>query len=194
VAKKGTEEPKAENDGEELETGAFVDSIESALAETFSADAVRMFKRLAYEISVVGLSEAEACAVVGYDREALKRQRSKFPLLDRLFAMKALELKRDLLKTVTTKARKGDDKLAQWLLVVKFPQEFSPRRPISPGDDEDPLADALATVRETGAGVVGAAAGASFVKPDAGKPAAEPASKPIPVDDTDTLRRILAGK
>ena len=194
MAKKGTEEPAIETPDDTLETGAFVESIESELAETFNAGAMRMFKRLAYEFSVVGLPEAEACAVVGYDREALKRQRAKFPLLDRLFVMKGLELKRDLLKTVTTKARKGDDKLAQWLLVVRFPAEFSPRRPISPGDDEDPLADALATVRETGAGVVGAAAGASFVEPDGGKAAGEAIPKPIPVDDTDTLRRILAGK
>ncbi len=89
---------------------------------------LEILKRLAYEISIIGLSEQEACMVVNFDIAELIALRQKHEKIERLFKMKSLEYKRGLLKTLSKKAREGDEKLAQWLLEAKYGEEYNRRR------------------------------------------------------------------
>lgn len=114
-----------------------ITSIEKKLSETMSADMIKILKRLAYEISIVGLSEEEACVIVDFDLARLQTLKKNNALVQRLFDMKNLEYKRGLIKTISNKARSGDEKLALWLLESKYPGEFNRRKGSGPGADDD---------------------------------------------------------
>ena len=75
----------------------------------------------------------------------------KNPLVSRIIEMKELSYKRDLMSTLSAKARGGDDKLAQWLLERRYPEEFyvSKRSPQG-GGDEDILFQAIEFVQKNG--------------------------------------------
>lgn len=129
-----------------------LDSISAKLAKKYKEKEIETFKRLAYEISVVGLTEEEACMMVNFDYEKLVGLRRKDALVDRLFKIKALEYKRGMLKTLSERARGGDDKLALWLLEAKYPEEFNRRKGAGgggPGDGEDMLGAAIDFVRKS---------------------------------------------
>lgn len=118
--------------------------------QKFSDEDIELFQRLSYEISIVGLSEEEACLMVNYDFEKLVQLRTKNKTVDRLFKLKNLEYKRGMLKTLSQRARAGDDKLALWLLEAKYPEEFNRRKGTGgggDGDGEDMLGAALEFVR-----------------------------------------------
>jgi len=143
-------------------------SLEKELEEKFSREFIRVLKRLSYEVAVVGLSEKEACLIVGYDYEKLVAKKQEEVLVQRLFDMKALEYKRGLMKTLSEKARKGDDKLAQWLLEAKDPETFNRRKGAGGGNDdtgEGMLGAAIEFVRKSTlpSGIVREEAGRAFV-------------------------------
>jgi len=112
-------------------------SLEATIAEKFSAEYVMVFKKLAYEVAVVGLSEEEACVIVNFDYTKLVQMKQEHDEIHRLFELKSLEYKRGLMKTLSTTARNGDDKLAQWLLEAKYPGEFNRRKGTGKGKDDD---------------------------------------------------------
>jgi len=105
-----------------------LESIEAQLAENFNEKFIKVLKRLVYEVAVVGLSEKEACVLVNFDYAQLISLKEKNELIRRLFDMKSLEYKRDMMKTLSDKARRGDEKLAQWLLEARYPDEFNRRK------------------------------------------------------------------
>lgn len=117
----------------------------------YNAEWVDIFKRLAYEITVIGLQIEEACIIVGVEYEKLVLLMKQDPLIERLIKTKDLEYKRALLKTVSMKA-KTDDKQAQWLLQARYPNEFNPRKGSGggDGDNSDVLGLAIEFIQKNG--------------------------------------------
>jgi len=151
------------------ETEMEFSSVEAELERTFKDPKfVKMMQRLAYEVAVVGMSEQEACMVVNYDYEKLIALKAQHSVVRRLFEMKSLEYKRGLMKTLSNKARSGDDKLAQWLLEAKFPEEFNRRKGVGGGEDgknADLLGAAVEFVRKStsASGLVQEESGRAFL-------------------------------
>lgn len=128
-------------------------SVERQLAEILPASMLKPIKRIAYYIAKVGLPVHEACQIVGYELAQFKKMTVKYPLILRLVEMKSLEYKKDLLTTISTKARdSGDDKLALWLLERRFPEEFNPKKGGNPGEGEDLLGMAIEFIQRSGDG------------------------------------------
>lgn len=149
------------------ETEMEFESVEAQLSEKFSTDFVKILKRLAYEVAVVGLSEKEACLLVNFDYVKLVSLKEENEIVRRLFEMKSLEYKRGLMKTLSERARKGDEKLAQWLLESKFPDEFNRRKGAGGeggGGGEDLLGAAVEFIQKSTApdGLVKESSGRAF--------------------------------
>lgn len=164
-------------------------TLETKLETKFPPSFIKMLKRLSYEVAEVGMSEQEACVLVGYDYEKLIVLKAKEPLVKRLFEMKQLEYKRAMMKTLSAKARAGDDKLAQWLLEAKHPDEFNRRKGAGGeggGGGEDLLGTAIEFVRKTTlpSGLVKMEAGKSFVTKKGN----------APLEDQPNIRPLLAGR
>jgi hypothetical protein len=126
--------------------------LESEIAEKYNEEWVNIFKRLAYETAIVGLPLPEACMIVGVDFEKLSILMKNDPIIERLIKTKNIEYKRSLLKTVSTKA-KTDEKMSQWLLQARYPDEFNPRKGSAGaggGDSSDLLGVAIEFIQKSG--------------------------------------------
>lgn len=155
--------PTEEKDETELE----FESVTSQIEKKYSKEFVKVLKRLVNEIAVVGMDEREACLLVNFEYEKLISMKQSDELIRRLFEMKSLEYKRGMMKTLSDKARKGDDKLAQWLLESKFPDEFNRRKGAggSGREGEDLLGAAVEFIQKSTApsGIVSETAGRAFL-------------------------------
>lgn len=126
--------------------------LEKQIEERYNSDWVDIFKRLAYEITVIGLQIQEACLIVGVDYEKLTLLMQQDPVIERLIKTKDLEYKRGLLKTVNTKA-KTDEKLSMELLRARYPNEYNPRKGSAGGPGEggdDLLGIAIEFIQKSG--------------------------------------------
>lgn len=111
-------------------------SIEAEIEKELPGDVVKVLKRLAYEIAIVGLDEQEACLIMNFDFTRLQALKEQYPKVKKLFDVKNLTYKRGLIRTLSIKARQGDDKLAQWLLEAKYPGEYNRRKGVGKGGDD----------------------------------------------------------
>jgi len=126
-------------------------SLESELSRKYTDIFIKTLQRLAYEISVVGLPIPEACVYVGVEYERLRVLMEQDPLIERLIQTKDIEYKRNLMITVSEKA-KTDDKVSQWLLQSRYPDEFNPKKGSTRqgNDQEDLIGIAMEFVRNSG--------------------------------------------
>lgn len=113
-------------------------SIESELAAKYSEQMVKLFKRLSYELAVIGLPLEDACLIVGLDFEKVQNLINTDATVERLIKLKDLEYKRGLLEVVSVKS-KTDDKLSMWMLERRYPSEFNSRK--GGGDKGDEAGD-----------------------------------------------------
>lgn len=126
--------------------------MQAEIEARYTPEWVDIFKRLAFEVSVIGLELTEACLICGVDYENLMILVKKDPLIERMIKTKNLEYKRKLLKTVSLKAT-TDDRLAMSLLQAKYPDEFNPRKGTGQGggeSDEDLLGIAIEFIQKSG--------------------------------------------
>lgn len=115
-----------------------ISKVEDEIEAQFPAALVVVLKKIAYEIGVVGLTEAEACMISDYPHEKFIALKQNYPIITKLVEVKDLEYKRNLLKSISTRAG-TDDKVAMWLLEAKYPQEFNRRKGAGGnGDGKDP--------------------------------------------------------
>jgi len=91
----------------------------------------------------------DACKLADVDIDHYKELYEKNKIIKKILDKKELEYKKDLLYTLSVKARSGDDKLAQWLLERRFPSEFSNKKS-PPSGDEDMLAMAIKFIQKGG--------------------------------------------
>lgn len=142
-------------------------SIESQIEDQFPEELCKVLKKIAYEISVVGLSESEACMISNYSHELFIALKLKYPIVQRLIEVKDLEYKRNLLRSISARAG-NDDKVAMWLLEAKYPHEFNRKKGTGGGGDENPedlIGMAIEFVRKSGDsnGLVSEESGRAFV-------------------------------
>lgn len=109
------------------------ESLEQSLQEKYNDEFIKLLKRLAYEIAVVGLPLNEACMIVGIDPERLKMVMLQDDLVEQMIKNKDLEYKRSLLIPLSEKA-KTDERVSQWLLERRYPDEFNSRKGNAPQD------------------------------------------------------------
>lgn len=126
-------------------------SLEEQARERLKPDTLRKLKKIAYYTAKVGLPLDEACMLVDVDFEKFQEEMKLEPLIGKIIRVKELEFKKDMLHTLTAKARSGDDKLAQWLLEKKFPDEYGPKKGGGGGgDNQDIIFEAIRFIRKNG--------------------------------------------
>ena len=120
-----------------LEDVIRVQSLESAIMAQVEPELAKRIKRIAHFVANSGFSLYEACKVVGIDPEKFEKLLNTNDAVNEMLEVKGLEYKSKLLEAITLKA-KTDDKLAQWLLERRFPNEYaSPKRGGGGKDDEE---------------------------------------------------------
>lgn len=144
-----------------------ISRVEDEIEAQFPSELVRVLKKIAYEIGVVGLTEAEACMISDYPHEKFIALKQGYPIVARLIEVKDLEYKRNLLKSISARAG-TDDKVAMWLLEAKYPTEFNRRKGAGKGDGDDAkdlVGAAIEFVRKTGdaGGLVREESGRAFI-------------------------------
>ena len=153
MAKKEPKAPPAEPKETEIEDQSLEltsSSLEQQAQTKLKPAMLRVLKKIAYYTAKVGLPLDEACMLVDVDYEKFKEEMKIEPLLAKIIRMKELEFKKDMLHTLSAKARSGDDKLAQWLLEKKFPDEYGTKKGPSGGDGQDILFEAIRFIRRSG--------------------------------------------
>lgn len=146
--------PKApteeEIESQELELTS--QSLEEQARKKLTPSQLRNIKKIAYYIAKVGLPLEEACMLVDIDAQQFEEDMKLEPLLGKIIRIKTLEYKKDLMFTLSQRARSGDDKLAAWLLERRYPEEFSDRKRKGPGDDsgKDIIFEAIRFIRRNG--------------------------------------------
>lgn len=147
----------------EIEQGRLYKQIN----EKFNTAFVTLLKRLSYYLAKVGLPFDEACRMVRVDPKEMKEHIANHPIIQELIELKELEYKSELIASVSNKARAGNDKLAQWLLEKRFPNEFNTKKGSSNDDDgNDMLEAAIAVVQRGGDAnpLVSEKSGVAFIK------------------------------
>ncbi len=125
-------------------------SLEQQAQEKLSPTMVKVLKKIAYYTAKVGLPLNEACLLVNIDINQLQEEMKLEPLIEKIIKIKELEYKKDLLHTISQKARSGDDKLAQWLLSKKYPEEYGDTKKMPQGGDSDIIFEAIQFIRRNG--------------------------------------------
>ncbi len=142
------------------------EQIEKKILEMFSEANVKIIKRIAYYISKVGHTLEEACKLCRIEPLAFKAQMAAFPILSEFIQLKELEYKSSLMEVVSSKAR-SNDKVAQWLLESKYPDEFNRKKTTGDGEGggEYFIAAGIEFVLQTGdsSPIVSKEAGRAFV-------------------------------
>lgn len=133
----------------EIEAGALElpsESLEEQAKQKFAPSFFKALKKIAYYTAQVGLPLDEACTLVDLDFEEFQEARKMEPLIDKIIRMKELQYKKDMLHVVVQKARSGDEKLAQWLLEKKYPEEYGQKKKQT-DDSGDILFEAIRFIR-----------------------------------------------
>lgn len=132
-------------------------SLDKKLTDRFPQDFLSILKKIANEVCKVGLTEKEACMICDFDHARFVTLKQNEPLVRQLFDRKNLEYKRSLLKPLSLKAQ-TDDKLAQWLLESRFPEDFSKKRRLIDDPTENDLGSIITVIQQettTGANASG---------------------------------------
>lgn len=141
--------------------------LEAKITAEFDPEFVKVLRRIAYYLSQVGLTLKEACQLVQMPLEQFEAKMQNYPIIAELIAFKELEYKADLLSTISSKARQGNDKLATWLLESRYPDEFNQRKGAGKGDGsgDDLIAAGVEFVQKHGdaAPLVGQSSGKAFI-------------------------------
>lgn len=126
-----------ELEAEELDLSA--QSLEAQARDSLSTIEIGLVKRLAYYVGKTGLTLKEACMLVDVDFEVFEEKMKLKPILGKIIKIKELEYKKDLLHTVSSKARSGDDKLAMELLRTRYPEEYGEKSKKSSSESNDDM-------------------------------------------------------
>ena len=139
---------------EEIERQVF--SLESPelrkeAEERFTPAQIRALKYVSYYISQVGLTLEESCLLSNVDYDEFVNFVNVEPLAKKIIQIKEIEYKKGLMHTVSIRATTGgDDKLAQWLLERRFPDEFATGKNRPAGDGQDMLFQAIEFIQKSG--------------------------------------------
>lgn len=126
-------------------------SLTNEARDSLSSDDFKTMQKIAVSIGKDGMTVEEACVLANVDYENLKEKSEKYPIIQKIIRMKEFEYKRMLKKTLSQRARGGDDKVAQWLLESRYPEEFSAGKKKGGGENgEDLLGMAIDFIQNSG--------------------------------------------
>lgn len=125
-------------------------NIEAKLKDQLDEPTISSLKKLCYLISKVGMSIEEACKVISLDFKDVVKLSEKNKTVKTLLEMKELSYKKDLMTTVSQKARTTDDKIAMWLLERRYPTEFGAKKSISGESNVNILVQAMQYIQDQG--------------------------------------------
>lgn len=150
-------EPEKELTHDEIESKESFDlesqSLEDRAIQVFKdkPNFIRTLKRIAYYTAKVGLSLKESCLLLDVDVDWLEEEMKTEPIIEKIIKVKELEYKKDLLYTLSSKARQGDDKLALWLLENKYPDEYGQKKNKGGGEGAgDIMFEAIRFIQKNG--------------------------------------------
>lgn len=148
----------------------------------------KKIRRIAYFLHLVGLNLEESCKLAGMDQDYFKQLMNEYPIVRKAIEIKELEYKKDMLYTISNKARTGDEKLAQWLLERRYPEEFAASKKHGPISDKDFLFEAIEFIQKSSdrGGLVKETSGRALVVKRI------PGSAPTVEDNVQTLENLLA--
>lgn len=151
--KKNLEPPPKSQTPEEIEDASL--ELESAslterASKELTPEYIRMLKKIAYYTAKVGLPLQESCLLVDYDYDKFQEDMKLKPIIAQVIRMKETEYKKDLLFTISQRARSGDDKLATWLLERRYPDEYGDKKNKGGGTGDDIVEKAFKFIREFG--------------------------------------------
>lgn len=127
------------------------DSLEAQAEAKYTPKFFSQIKRIAYYIADVGMKVEEASLLVDLDPKEFQAIMEKDELVRKIILIKMLEYKRDLMRTLSARARNGDDKMAQWLLERMFPDEFASGKGRGGGaEDSDNVREAIIFIQKHG--------------------------------------------
>lgn len=137
---------------EELSLGLESETLSKQAEARLKPAQIKALKKIAYYTSRVGLPLEECCALLDIDFTKFEEEMKLEPLIGKIIRAKELEYKKDLLYTLAQRARSGDDKLAQWLLERKYPNEYGSGKKKDGGDDGsgDIFLEAFRFIRKNG--------------------------------------------
>ncbi len=170
---------------EELESGGLElqsQTLEAQASSELSPAELKIVKKIAYYISKVGLPLDEACLLVDVDFDWFGNLIKTTPVVRKIVQMKEIEYKKDLLKTLSQQGRGGDDKLAQWLLERRYPDQYGTKKNKGGGDDEGSmLREAIMFIQKSGdmVGIVRETSGKPLVKKVQATPVEQAADSPV---------------
>lgn len=126
------------------------ESLETLAREKLTPQSIKALKKIAYYTAKVGLTLPEACMLSDVDYEKFQEEMKLEPLIGKIIKMKELEFKKDMLHTISNKARGGDDKLAAWLLERRYPEEYGAKKVNPNAPSDDPFLLAMEFIRKNG--------------------------------------------
>lgn len=139
------------------------ETLNEKIRQRFNNVFIGLLKKIAYEISIIGLTEEEACLINDYDYAKFMALKQNEPLVEKMFEKKNIEYKRSLLKPLSERA-KTDDKMAQWLLEARFPDDFSKKRKPDGDDGKDMLGAAISWIQKNDSnGLISETSGKAFL-------------------------------
>lgn len=125
-------------------------SLDEEAQRVLTPENFSTLKTIAKAVGKDGLSLEEACVIANVEFENFKRLAEQFPIIIKIVKVKETEYKHMLLRALATKARSGDDKMAQWLLERKYPEEYGGGKRGPGGESEaDLLGMAISFVQES---------------------------------------------
>lgn len=125
-------------------------SLESEATKLLTPREFDILKSICVAVGKDGMTVEEACQLSNVSYVVLKALAEKHLVVGRIIALKELEYKRSLMKALSAKARSGDDKVSQWLLEQRYPEEFGSKRKKDSNDSGDMLKEAIAFIQERG--------------------------------------------
>lgn len=136
---------------QQVEETLISDSLEDQAKDRFSDKVVSTLKRIALHVGRDGLTLKESCQLLNLDFQHVNEIVEKDDLVQDIISNAELRYKRNLLKTLSEKARSKDDKVATWLLERRYPDEFGKKKRGSKKDNDGAsLEEVVKFVRESG--------------------------------------------
>lgn len=125
------------------------ESLEAEAVKLLNENDFKLLQNIAVSIGQDGMTLQEACQLVNVEYDHMKELATKYPVIKKIISLKELEYKRSLMRSLSRKARTGDDKIATYLLETRYPEEFGKKKGGGEGG-KDMLDEAVSFIQQNG--------------------------------------------